>query len=86
MRTNALLALFLLPLLSACGTTQIKYVQTPHVPIPASLLSDCMPPLIPDELTWGDSLALNGELLTVIELCNLDKASIRKIEESRNGS
>ncbi|WP_073990280.1 Rz1 lytic protein [Yersinia pseudotuberculosis] len=43
-----------------------------------------MPPLIPDELTWGDSLALNGELLTVIELCNLDKANIHQIEASRN--
>ncbi|WP_144236083.1 Rz1-like lysis system protein LysC [Yersinia similis] len=84
MRTNALLVLFLLPLLSACGITQIKYVQTPHVPLPASLLSDCMPPLIPDELTWGNSLLLNDTLLTVIELCNMDKASIRKIEESRN--
>ncbi|WP_456294526.1 Rz1-like lysis system protein LysC [Yersinia pseudotuberculosis] len=84
MRTNALLVLFLLPLLSACGITQIKYVQTPHVPIPASLLSDCIPPLIPDELTWGDSLALNGELLTVIELCNLDKANIHQIEARRN--
>nr|WP_235801439.1 Rz1 lytic protein [Yersinia pekkanenii] len=42
-----------------------------------------MPPLIPDELTWGDSLALNGELLTVIEQCNADKASIRKIEKNK---
>ncbi|EPF5075274.1 Rz1-like lysis system protein LysC [Yersinia enterocolitica] len=58
----------------------------PQVPIPASLLSDCIPPEIPEILTWGNSLLLNDTLLTVIEQCNADKASIRKIEESRNGS
>ncbi|WP_425288937.1 Rz1-like lysis system protein LysC [Yersinia enterocolitica] len=55
----------------------------PQVPIPASLLSDCVPPEIPEILTWGNSLLINDTLLTVIEQCNADKASIRKIEQSR---
>ncbi|WP_423252191.1 Rz1-like lysis system protein LysC [Yersinia enterocolitica] len=58
----------------------------PQVPIPASLLSDCIPPEVPEILTWGNSLLLNDTLLMVIEQCNADKASIRKIEENRNGS
>ncbi|WP_441369599.1 Rz1-like lysis system protein LysC [Yersinia intermedia] len=51
--------------------------------MPASLLSDCIPPEIPEILTWGNSLLLNDTLLTVIEQCNADKASIRQIEQSR---
>ncbi|EPJ1403807.1 Rz1-like lysis system protein LysC [Yersinia enterocolitica] len=78
-----LISLFLLPLLTSCGNTQIKYVQVPQVPIPASLLSDCTPPEIQEVLTWGNSLLLNDTLLTVIEQCNADKASIRQIEQSR---
>jgi len=34
-------------------------------------------------MSWGDSLTLNEQLLTVIEKCNQDKADIRKIEQSR---
>nr|DAE03884.1 MAG TPA: hypothetical protein [Siphoviridae sp. ct0WL2] len=34
-------------------------------------------------MTYGDSLALNERLLTVIENCNMDKAGIRKIEQNR---
>ncbi|EPI9097423.1 Rz1-like lysis system protein LysC [Yersinia enterocolitica] len=55
----------------------------PQVPIPASLLSDCVPPEMPEILTWGNSLLINDTLLTVIEQCNADKASIRQIEQSR---
>ncbi|EPW9633220.1 Rz1-like lysis system protein LysC [Yersinia enterocolitica] len=51
--------------------------------MPASLLSDCIPPEIPEILTWGNSLLLNDTLLTVIEQCNADKESIRQIEQSR---
>ncbi|WP_072085580.1 Rz1-like lysis system protein LysC [Yersinia kristensenii] len=80
---SVLFGLFLLPLLTSCGNTQIKYVQVSQVPIPASLLSDCMPPEMPEILTWGNSLLLNDTLLTVIEQCNADKASIRQIEQSR---
>nr|WP_072098951.1 hypothetical protein [Yersinia enterocolitica] len=81
-----LISLFLLPLLTSCGSTQIKYVQVPPVPIPASLLSDCIPPEIPEILTWGNSLLLNDTLLTVIEQCNADKASIRQIESIRGNT
>ncbi|EKN6093865.1 hypothetical protein DVQ04_22395 [Yersinia enterocolitica] len=80
---SVLSGLFLLPLLTSCGNTQIKYVQVPQVPIPTSLLSDCIPPEIPEILTWGNSLLLNDTLLTLIEQCNADKASIRQIEQSR---
>ncbi|EKN5964984.1 hypothetical protein DVQ09_20990 [Yersinia enterocolitica] len=83
---SVLFGLFLLPLLTSCGNTQIKYVQVPQVPIPASLLSDCIPPEIPEILTWGNSLFLNDTLLTVIEQCNADKASIRQIESTRGNT
>ncbi|HGJ5904592.1 MAG TPA: hypothetical protein ACHBY5_13580, partial [Arsenophonus apicola] len=49
---------------------------------PPYLLADCLPPAITDMMTWRDSLVLNEQLLTVIELCNLDKQAIRRIEES----
>ncbi|AVE43835.1 MULTISPECIES: Rz1-like lysis system protein LysC [Providencia] len=52
--------------------------------IPAYLLDDCLPPIIPLELTWGDSLLLNETLLTIIEQCNLDKQAIRVIEQQRH--
>ncbi|EPN4473886.1 Rz1-like lysis system protein LysC [Yersinia enterocolitica] len=58
----------------------------PQVPIPTSLLSDCIPPEIPEILTWGNSLLLNDTLLTVIEQCNADKASIRQIESIRGNT
>ncbi|WP_145586618.1 Rz1-like lysis system protein LysC [Yersinia kristensenii] len=80
---SVLFGLFLLPLLTSCADTQIKYVQVPQVPIPVSLLSDCLPPDIPNAMTWGQSVELNEDLMTVIEQCNADKASIRKIEEAR---
>ncbi|WP_145503969.1 Rz1-like lysis system protein LysC [Yersinia vastinensis] len=83
---SVLFALFLLPLLTSCGNTPVKYVQVPQVPIPASLLSDCIPPEIPEVLTWGNSLLLNDTLLTVIEKCNADKESIRQIESARQDS
>ncbi|EPI9085365.1 Rz1-like lysis system protein LysC [Yersinia enterocolitica] len=79
----ALICLCLLAQLTGCARTQTKYVTIPPVPIPSSLLSDCMPPDIPNTMTWGQSLELNEDLLTVIEQCNADKASIRKIEEAR---
>ncbi|MDN0096610.1 Rz1 lytic protein [Yersinia rohdei] len=80
----ALIGLCLLAQLTGCASIQTKYVTVPPVPIPSSLLSDCMPPDIPNTMTWGQSVELNEDLLTVIEQCNADKASIRQIEESRN--
>ncbi|MGG6196163.1 Rz1-like lysis system protein LysC [Pantoea allii] len=57
----------------------------PAVAIPAELTADCPVPEIPDPLTWGGSLDLTERLLTALENCNKDKASIRKIELSRQG-
>ncbi|MCT8351692.1 MULTISPECIES: hypothetical protein [Photorhabdus] len=53
------------------------------MPIPMHLLADCLPPVISDTMTWGDSLLLNAQLLAVIEQCNLDKQAIRQIEQIR---
>ncbi|EPV5990228.1 hypothetical protein ACV7KO_001856 [Escherichia coli] len=36
--------------------------------------------------TWQASLELNAQLYTALGQCNLDKAGIRKIENSRLGS
>jgi hypothetical protein len=58
-------------------------MPTPVIPVPPELLMDCEVPDIPDHMTYGDSLELNEKLLTVIENCNLDKAAIREIEQSR---
>jgi len=43
-------------------------------------------PLIPDPLTWGDSLELNERLLNALEQCNHDKTAIRKIERIKFAS
>ncbi|RXA93806.1 Rz1 lytic protein [Yersinia sp. 2105 StPb PI] len=79
----ALIGLCLLAQLTGCVRIQTKYVTVPPVPIPSNLLSDCMPLDIPNTMTWGQSVELNEDLLTVIERCNVDKASIRQIEQSR---
>ncbi|WP_081365013.1 Rz1-like lysis system protein LysC [Yersinia ruckeri] len=79
----ALIGLCLLAQLTGCASIQTKYVTVPPVPIPSSLLSDCMPPDVPSTMTWGQSVELNEDLLTVIERCNADKESIRQIEQSR---
>ncbi|WP_422645878.1 Rz1-like lysis system protein LysC, partial [Xenorhabdus khoisanae] len=69
-------------LLTGCSSTRTEYVQIPPIPIPAHLLTDCLPPTIPDKMTWSDSLILNEQLLMVIEQCNLDKWAIREIEDT----
>ncbi|MDF7662136.1 hypothetical protein PUG81_24470 [Erwiniaceae bacterium L1_54_6] len=80
---SALNVLFLPLLLSSCGTTRTEYVQAQPVPLPANLLIDCIIPEIPYQMSWGDSLTLNEQLLAVVEKCNQDKAAIRNIEQSR---
>ncbi|QAV46889.1 peptidase (plasmid) [Pantoea agglomerans] len=77
------LNLCLVLLLTSCVRTGTKYVPVPPVPIPVSLLADCAVPLIPDPLTWGDSLELNERLLNALEQCNHDKTAIRQIERER---
>ncbi|WP_348988557.1 Rz1 lytic protein [Xenorhabdus sp. SGI240] len=55
-------------LLSGCSNMRTEYVPVPPIPIPAHLLVDCLPPIIPDKMTWGDSLILNEQLLTVMRV------------------
>ncbi|MHB2054683.1 Rz1-like lysis system protein LysC [Pantoea dispersa] len=82
-KTPVLTILCLPLLLTSCARTETEFVPTQVVPIPPQLLVDCEVPYIPERMTYGDSLELNEKFLTVIENCNLDKAAIRKIEESR---
>ncbi|MGH4444691.1 Rz1-like lysis system protein LysC [Klebsiella pneumoniae] len=79
----ALIVLCLLAQLSGCNNSRTVYVKVPVVPLPASLTADTPQPEIPDNLTWGQNLDLNVSLLSALGQCNLDKASIRKIEASR---
>ncbi|MFI8704871.1 rz1 lytic protein [Citrobacter braakii] len=53
------------------------------MPLPANLTSDTPQPVIPDPLTYGASLDLNVSLLSALGQCNIDKGSIRNIEEHR---
>ncbi|WP_442903330.1 Rz1-like lysis system protein LysC [Gilliamella sp. wkB18] len=64
--------------LTACTTERKVYVNRP---IPANLLSDCLPNLPPQKMTFGDSLRYNEHLLNVIEKCNADKQAIREISK-----
>lgn len=79
----ALFGLCLLQLLTGCGNTRTVYVQVPAVPLPANLTAETPQPAIPEPLTYGASLELNVSLLSALGQCNLDKTSVRKIEDSR---
>ncbi|XEJ21048.1 peptidase [Citrobacter werkmanii] len=80
----ALVSLCLLQLLTGCGNTRTVYVPVPVVPLPANLTAETPQPAIPDPLTYGASLDLNVSLLSALGQCNLDKAGIQRIEQSRN--
>nr|WP_247672770.1 peptidase [Citrobacter werkmanii] len=80
---TVLVGLCLLQLLTGCGNTRTVYVKAPTLLLPANLTSETMQPAIPDPLTYGDSLDLNVSLLSALSQCNIDKASIREIEEHR---
>ena len=80
---TALIGLCLLQLLTGCGNSRTVYVKVPVVPVPASLTAETQQPAIPEPLTYGASLDLNVSLLSALGQCNIDKASIRKIEEHR---
>ncbi|WP_284701617.1 Rz1-like lysis system protein LysC [Klebsiella pneumoniae] len=82
---SVLSSLFLLPLLTACGNTRTVYVPAPVVPISADLTADTPIPGMEAPFTWQASLELNAKLYSALGQCNLDKAAIRKIEESRLG-
>lgn len=74
--TIALISLSLCLFLPACTTERKIYVNRP---IPANLLSGCLPNLPPNHMTFGDSLRYNEHLLSVIEKCNKDKGAIKQI-------
>ncbi|ECD9611576.1 peptidase [Salmonella enterica subsp. salamae] len=80
---TVLIGLCLMQLLTGCGNTRTIYVPVPVVPLPTNLTSDTAQPAIPDPLTYGASLDLNVSLLSALATCNIDKDSIRKIEEHR---
>ncbi|WP_439847093.1 Rz1-like lysis system protein LysC [Enterobacter asburiae] len=80
----ALVSLCLLQLLTGCGNTRTVYVPIPAVPLPANLTVETPQPAIPEPLTYGASLDLNVSLLSALGQCNIDKASIRKVEASRS--
>ena len=79
--TNALLVIFLLPLLMISGCTRTVYVQVPQPKLNPDLTAPTLIPAIPAHMRWQDSLELNVSLITAIGQCNIDKAAIRKIEE-----
>ncbi|WP_228260269.1 Rz1-like lysis system protein LysC [Klebsiella pneumoniae] len=79
----ALIALCLLAQLSGCNNSRTVYVKVPVVPISADLTADTPIPGMEAPFTWQASLELNAKLYSALGQCNLDKAAIRKIEESR---
>ncbi|WP_168199598.1 peptidase [Pantoea sp. CCBC3-3-1] len=89
-RTNALLLLFPLALLTGCATQQkplVEYrtISQPNLPLPAELTSPIDVPLVPDNMTFGQAVELSAELYGVIEQANIDRAAIRQIESTRQG-
>lgn len=80
---TALIGLCILQLLTGCGNSRTVYIPVPVVPVPASLTAETSQPAIPEPLAYGASLDLNVSLLLVLGQCNIDKASIRKLEASR---
>ncbi|WP_444881139.1 Rz1-like lysis system protein LysC [Enterobacter roggenkampii] len=69
--------------LSGCNNTRTVYIKVPVVPLPVNLTADTPQPKIPDNLTWGQSLDLNVNLLSALGHCNRDKADIREAEKKR---
>nr|WP_306588136.1 peptidase [Hafnia paralvei] len=80
----ALVGLFLLMLLSGCRSTRTVYVQVPMIPLPSNLTSETPRPEVPNSMSWSSSLLLNARLYSALGQCNLDKTSIRRIEEQRS--
>ncbi|WP_422651166.1 Rz1-like lysis system protein LysC [Enterobacter kobei] len=53
------------------------------MPISADLTADTPIPRMVVPFTWQASLELNAQLYMALGQCNVDKAGIRKVEESR---
>ncbi|WP_422121545.1 Rz1-like lysis system protein LysC [Pantoea ananatis] len=78
-------------LLTGCGVQQkpqVEYrtVKQPQPSLPAELISPINVPAPSQDMTFGDSVALNAELYGLLGQCNIDRAGIWKIEQNRNGS
>ncbi|MCU3855382.1 Rz1 lytic protein [Enterobacter roggenkampii] len=51
--------------------------------LPVNLTAETPYPVIPDPMSWGQSLDLNVSLLSALGQCNRDKADIREAEKKR---
>lgn len=63
--------------------TRTVYVQVPTMSLPTNLLAETPQPVIPNPLTYGDSLSLNVSLLSALGLCNRDKSDLRRLGEQK---
>lgn len=89
-RTNALLLLFPLTLLTGCATQpkqQVEYrtISQPSLPIPAELTGPIDVPPVPNNMTFGQAVELSAELYGALSQANIDRAAIRQIELNRQG-
>lgn len=78
-----------LMLLTGCETQQkplVEYrtVKQPQLSLPGELTSPIDVPQPPASMTFGDSVSLNAELYGALGQCNIDRAAIKKIEETKN--
>jgi hypothetical protein len=82
---------FLLPCLlifaTACSTERIVEKPVPYevvryetVPVPAELTSECEKRPIPEDLTYGEALALWAEDRASMDVCNGRLRAIRGLE------
>ncbi|WP_437125116.1 Rz1-like lysis system protein LysC [Erwinia papayae] len=75
-------------LLTGCGTQQkpqVEYrtIKQPYLILPSQLTSRIDLPEIAPGISYGDSVGLNADLISLVAQCNIDRAGIRKIEASR---
>ena len=79
---------YLITLLTGCAPQQkprVEYrtISQPQISLPAELTSRIDAPEPPEEMTFGDSVQLSAQLYGLVGQCNIDRAAIRQIEESR---
>jgi len=65
-------------------TERVEIPVRQWVPIPADRIAPLDVPAVPADLTWGESLQLNGALYGVVEACQLDRKQLRDINEQRS--